>query len=79
MINKATFEEKWKLIRAQTTTRWSLMADFDLYKVDKADVKFDKFVTMLQVKYGLTRQQAREEIGKFWAEYEATNRDHSTT
>jgi hypothetical protein len=39
--------------------------------VDKAEVKFDKFVTMLQVKYGYTRQQAREEIGKFWAEHEA--------
>ena len=79
MINKAIFEEKWKVIRSQSTGWWSLMAEYDLVKVDKADIKFDKFVTMLQVKYGLTRQQAREEIGKFWAEYEATNRDHSTT
>jgi hypothetical protein len=67
------------LIRGQSTARWSLMADFDLSKVDKADVKFDKFVTMLQVKYGYTRQQAREEIGKFWAEHEpkdkATSQD----
>ena len=74
LMNKAMFEEKWKLIRGQSTARWSLIADFDLNKVDKADVKFDKFVTMLQVKYGYTRQQAREEIGKFWAEYEAKNR-----
>jgi len=74
MINKTIFEDKWKEIRGQSTARWSLMADFDLIKVDKADVKFDKFVTMLQVKYGFTRQQAREEIGKFWAEYEAKNK-----
>jgi hypothetical protein len=46
------------------------MAEYDLVKVDKADVKFDKFVTMLQVKYGLTRQQAREEINKLWTENE---------
>ncbi len=68
MINKAIFEENWKLIRAGATERWSLMADYDLSKVDKADVKFDKFVTMLRVKYGYTLEKAREEIGRFLAE-----------
>ena len=63
MINKAIFEEKWNLIRSQSTTRWSLMADYDLTKVDKAEVKFDKFVIMLQVKYGYTRKKAREDLG----------------
>ena len=70
-MNKTIFEEKWKEIRGQSTVRWSLMADHDLDKVEKAEVKFDKFVTMLQVKYGYTRQQAREEIAKFWSEYKA--------
>jgi hypothetical protein len=70
MMNKTIFEEKWKTIRGLSTARWSLMADFDLKKVDKADDKYDKFVTMLQVKYGYTRQQAREEISKFWTKYE---------
>jgi hypothetical protein len=70
-MNKTLFEEKWKEIRGQSTMRWSLMADHDLDKVEKAEVKFDKFVTMLQVKYGYTRQQAREEIAKFWSEYKA--------
>ena len=79
MINKAIFEDKWKLIRSQSTARWSLIADYDLIKVDKADVKFDKFVTILQVKYGYTRQIARQEIGRFWAEYEAKNRNTSQT
>jgi hypothetical protein len=74
MINKAIFEEKWNLIRSESTARWSLMADHDLIKVDKAEVKFDKFVTMLQVKYGYNRQKAREEVGRFWAEYEAKNK-----
>jgi hypothetical protein len=75
-INKVMFEENWKAIRSQTTARWSLMADFDLNKVDKADDKYDRFVTMLQVKYGLTRQQAREEIGKFWSEHETNRRNN---
>ena len=69
-MNKVMFEENWKVIRTQTTARWSLMADFDLVKVDKADDKYNRFVTMLQVKYGYTRQQAREEVNKLWVEYE---------
>jgi Ca2+-binding EF-hand superfamily protein len=74
MINKALFEEKWKVIRSQATGWWSLIAEFDLAKVDKAEVKFDKFATMLQVKYGYTRQKAREEINRLWTEYEADSK-----
>lgn len=70
-INKTIFEEQWKQIRSQSTARWSLMAEHDLTKVDKSEVKFDKFVTMLQVKYGFTRQQARDEVNKLWVEYES--------
>jgi hypothetical protein len=42
--------------------------------VDKAEVKFDKFVTMLQVKYGYTRQEARAKIGLLLAEHESNNK-----
>ena len=70
-MNKAIFDEKWKVFRGQSTEWWSLMAEFDLVKVDKAEVKFDKFATLLQVKYGYTRQKAREEINRLWTEYEA--------
>ena len=47
------------------------MSEYDLNKVDKADVKFDKYVTMLRVKYGYTRQEAKTEIDKRVAEFEA--------
>lgn len=73
-LNKTIFEENWKAIRSQSTARWSLMAEHDLVKVDKAEDKMDKFVTMLQVKYGLTRQQARDEVNRLWAESEAKNK-----
>ena len=73
-LNKTIFEENWKEIRSQSTKRWNLMAEHDLLKVDKADDKYDKFATMLQVKYGLTRPQAREEIQRLWAETEAKNK-----
>jgi glycine cleavage system pyridoxal-binding protein P len=74
IVNKTIFEEKWSVIRTLLTAKWSLMVEYDLNKVDKAEVKFDKFVTMLQVKYGYTRQEARDKIGILWAEYEANNK-----
>jgi hypothetical protein len=74
MINqKSKFDQKWKLIRGQSVEWFSLLAEHDLKKVDKADDKLDKFVTMLQVKYGYTRQQAREEINKRWAAFYRAN------
>ncbi|MBC7878965.1 MAG: hypothetical protein H7Y59_17475 [Anaerolineales bacterium] len=73
-MNKTLFEEKWTVIRGQINAKWSLMVEYDLLKVDKAEVKFDKFVTMLQTKYGHTRQKAKEEVAKLWAEYEAKNK-----
>lgn len=72
-MNKTLFEKNWPTIRGQINARWSLMVEYDLVKVDKADIKYDKFTTMLQVKYGYTRPQAREEIAKLWAEYESNN------
>jgi hypothetical protein len=75
MMNKTVFEENWKLIRARATSRWSLMAEFDLNKVDKAEVKFDKFVTMLRVKYGYSPEKAREEISRLWEENKAGSQD----
>jgi hypothetical protein len=73
-VNKTIFEEKWTTIRSLINAKWSLMVEYDLNKVDKAEVKFDKFVTMLQVKYGYTRQEARNKIGILWAEHEANNK-----
>jgi hypothetical protein len=72
-MDKQIFEENWGLIRGEINARWNLMVEYDLLKVDKAKVKFDKFVAMLQVKYGYTRQGARDEIGKLWAEYKSNN------
>jgi hypothetical protein len=51
------------------------MGEYDLKKVDKAEVKLDKYATMLQVKYGYTRKQAKLEIGKRVAEFEAEQKN----
>jgi acetamidase/formamidase len=70
-MNKDMFESKWKQIRSQSNGWWSLVTEEELDKVAKAAVKFDKYVTMLQVKYGYTRDQARKELSKHVTEYEA--------
>ncbi len=75
-MNKVIFDEKWKVIRSQSTVRWGLMGEFDLNKVDKAKNKYDRFVTMLQVKYGYTRQQARVEVNRLWVEYEENGKNY---
>jgi len=70
---KSKFDQQWKVFRGRSTQWWSLLAEHDLKKVDKAEDKQEKFVTILQVKYGYTRQQAQEEINKRWvAFYRAT-------
>ena len=74
-MNKTIFEEKWKVIRGLTTAWWSLMAEYDLNKVDKAEDKYDRYITMLRVKYGYTRQEAREELKKRLVEHEVKSRE----
>jgi hypothetical protein len=70
-MNRDLFESKWKQIRSQTTAWWSLMGDQDLVKVDKAEIKLDKYVTMLRVKYGYTSDQAKKELIKRVTKFEA--------
>ena len=72
-IQKSKFDQKWKLIRGQSLEWFSLLGEHDLKKVDKAADKQDKFVTLLQVKYGYTRQQAGEEINKHWVVFYRAN------
>jgi hypothetical protein len=76
-MNKTIFEEKWNLIRGRVNAKWGLMAEYDLKKVDKAEIKFEKFLTMLRVKYGYTRLQAKTQTGELWAEYEAGHKSNS--
>lgn len=66
---KSKFDQQWKLIRGQSAQWFSLLGEHDLKKVDKAPDKQEKFVTLLQVKYGYSREQAREEINRRWTAF----------
>ena len=67
-MNKDVFEGKWKQIRGEAKIWWGKLTDDDL---DKAAGEFDKFVGVLQERYGYSREQAEEEIEKRVNEYEA--------
>ena len=68
-MDKNEFEEKWKIVKDQSKVWWSLITDSDLNKVEKADIKFFEYVTILQLKYGYDREVAKDESRRV-AEYE---------
>ena len=70
-VNKDVFENKWEQIRAQSKAWWGLFSEDDLNKVEKADVKSDKYTMMLRVKYGYTHERAQEEINKHITDLES--------
>jgi len=78
-MNKNLFEGKWKKIRGKSKEWWSLINDRDLSRVDKAAVKLDKYVVLLQVKYGYTKQYAKEEINKRIEKHEAEEMENNVT
>ena len=68
-MNKDVFEGKWKQVRGEAKVWWGKLTDDDL---DKVAGEFDKFVGVLQERYGYSREQAELEIEKRVNEYEAS-------
>jgi hypothetical protein len=69
-MDKNEFESKWKIIKDQSKVWWSLITDDDLEQIEKADIKFFEYVTILQLKYGYDRQVAKDEVAKRVADYD---------
>ena len=72
MNHNELFESKWEQVRTQSRHWWSLFSEEDLDRVEHALVKRDKYVMMLQVKYGYTRDFAREEVTRRLAELQVS-------
>jgi uncharacterized protein YjbJ (UPF0337 family) len=68
-MNKDEFEGKWKQMRGQAKIWWGKLTDDDLEQVGG---NLDKFLGLLQEKYGYTRDQAEKEYNKRAAEFDAT-------
>ena len=78
-MDKNTFDGKWKQIRSQSKGWWGRITDSDLNAVDKAEVKFYKYVSLLQLKYGYDRQHAKNEIIRRVTEYETSLKANTVT
>jgi uncharacterized protein YjbJ (UPF0337 family) len=70
-MNNAEFQGKWKQARGQAKVWWGKLTDDDLEKVGG---HVDKFVGVMQEKYGYSRDKAEQEFNKRVAEFEATQK-----
>ncbi len=61
-MNSDIFEGKWKQIKGQVKIRWGKLTDDDL---DVVEGHSTYLAGKLQERYGLTKQQAEEEIADF--------------
>ncbi len=69
-MNKDIFEGKWKQMRGQIKVSWGKLTDDDL---DQIGGKYDKFIGLLQEKYGYTRERAEEEVNRQITEHDGTS------
>ncbi len=55
-------EKKWATLRVKVQERWS---DLTSEELDQIAGSYDRLVSKLQEKYGLTQQQAEHELADF--------------
>jgi uncharacterized protein YjbJ (UPF0337 family) len=66
-MNSDVFKGKWMQFRGQVKEWWGDVTDDEL---DKVEGHWDKFVGLLQEKYGYTKERAEQEANKRWGEFE---------
>jgi uncharacterized protein YjbJ (UPF0337 family) len=70
-MSRDEFECKWEQIRGQARNWWGKLTDDDLEQVAG---KWEPFVSILQAKYGYTRETAKEAFNQRMAELEANQK-----
>ena len=68
-MNSDIFSGKWKQLRGQAKVAWGKLTDDDL---DKVKGEYDKFVGLLQEKYGYSRERAEQEVDRHFKTDEPT-------
>jgi uncharacterized protein YjbJ (UPF0337 family) len=61
------FKGKWKQIRGEAKRQWGKLTDDDLRRVDG---RLDRFVGVIQEKYGYSAETAQEEADRFLSKFD---------
>jgi uncharacterized protein YjbJ (UPF0337 family) len=61
-MNRDTLQGKWKQIKGQVHTKWGKLTNDD---VEVAQGKFEALAGALQVRYGLAKDKAEQELDAF--------------
>lgn len=65
-MNVEMLKGKWNEIKGDIKMKWGDLTDDDLAKVEGQE---DKFVGLLQKKYGYSKEKARQEFEQFMNRY----------
>lgn len=58
-MNADVFKGMWKQVRGRAKQKWGDLTDDELTKIDGS---YDRFIGVLQEKYGYTKEEAQKEI-----------------
>ncbi len=65
-MNSDILSGMWKQMRGQVKQTWGKLTDNDLQQIDGSR---DKLVGVLQERYGISRDQANQEVDRFLAQH----------
>jgi uncharacterized protein YjbJ (UPF0337 family) len=75
-MNWDVIEGKWKQLRGSIRERWGKLTDNDIQRIAG---KKDKFIGMIQERYGIARDDAERQVDEWWQtqeEEEITHKVH---
>lgn len=75
-MNKDEFTGNWRPVRDPAKEWWGQLTSDSL---DKVVEQRNKFIGLIQEKYGYTREKAEREFDRHMAEYQATRRSGSVS
>jgi uncharacterized protein YjbJ (UPF0337 family) len=61
-MNSDTFAGQWKQLKGSAKKQWADLTDNDLLK---AEGSYDKFVGIIQERYGYARERAEDEVNEW--------------
>jgi uncharacterized protein YjbJ (UPF0337 family) len=72
-MNEDVLKGKWKQFRGSVKEKWGKLTDDDL---DRIDGNRDKFVGVMQERYGWARDRAEKALDEHFEAMEATHATH---